>query len=90
MKRFEGLLAEQAQHLDAFVKAKQGLEDVENKLALAKSDAKVKIEVKREEQAQALAKLQTEIDEENAAIAFVDLESKRVKKKIKSIKKIVG
>lgn len=89
-KRFEGLLQEQAEHLSAFVKAKEGLEGVKAKLAMAKSDAKATIEIKREEQAKALAKFQAEIDEENEAIAFVDSESKKVSKKIKSIKKIVG
>lgn len=87
MKRFEGLLEEQAQHLDAFVKAKEGLEDVREKLAIAKLDAQTKIEAKREEQAKILAKLQGEIDEEKSAIDFVAQESKRVSKKIKSIKK---
>lgn len=89
-KRFEGLLQEQAEHLSAFVKAKKGLESVKGKLALAKSNAQATIEKKREEQAKLLAKLQLEIDEENEAIAFADLESKKVSKKIKSIKKIVG
>lgn len=90
MKRFEGLLEEQAEHLSAFVKAKEGLESVQDKLAAAKLDAQIIIEKKREEQAKILAKLQSEIDEEKAAIDFVRLETKKVSKKIKSITKIVG
>lgn len=89
-KRFEGLLAEQAEHLSAFVKAKEGLESVKDKLAVAKVDAQATIEKKREEQAKLLAKLQADIDEEKAAIDFVVLETKKVSKKIKSINKIVG
>ena len=89
-QRFQELLKEEASCLDAFVKAKQGLEKVQDKLAAEKEKAQEAIKAKRAKQAEILAKIQAEIDEETEAINFVNRESKTVGKKIKSISKIVG
>jgi len=90
MSRFTELLNEEASHLDAFTKAKNGLESVKVKLAAEKEKAQATIKAKREEQAKVLARLQAEIDAEVEAINFADRTSKSVSKKIKSITKIVG
>lgn len=88
--RFQALLNEEASCLDAFTKAKNGLESVREKLTDEKTKAQLKIKAKRDEQAKILAKLQAEIDEEKEAIDFVNAQSKTVGKKIKSISKIIG